>query len=101
MLSAVAAFAAPTQNLLVMCSALLVSSGATLYAASIEAVLLKIGLHSTGLYTLVFLCSENQEINVQRLFPSHCGHSGNHVLLNFGRMKDCPLIKQNIIRLMP
>ena len=43
----VAAAAAQTDNLLVTCTALLVSPSATLYTASIEAVLLKIGLHST------------------------------------------------------
>ena len=44
---AVAAAAAPTTNLLVTCTALLVSPSAGVYATSIESVLLKIGLHST------------------------------------------------------
>ena len=47
MLDAVAAAAAPTPNLLVTCTALLVSPSAHLYTNNIEAVLLKIGLHST------------------------------------------------------
>ena len=43
---AVAAAAAPTPNLLATCTSLLMSSMALLYSPQIEAVLLKIGLHS-------------------------------------------------------
>lgn len=45
----VAEAASPTPNLLVTCTALLVSPSSIVYAANIEAVLLKIGLHSTGM----------------------------------------------------
>ncbi len=45
----VAAASGPTPNLLVTCTALLVSHSAVLYATNIESVLLKIGLHSTDM----------------------------------------------------
>lgn len=47
--SMVATAAAPTPDLLVTCTALLVSPGSIIYFTNIEAVLLRIGLHSTNI----------------------------------------------------
>ena len=49
MSSEVAAAAAPTPNLLVTCTALLVLPVASLHSNCMEAVLLKIGLQSTNM----------------------------------------------------
>ena len=85
---AVAAAAAPTPNLLITCTTLLISPSShmySMYTADIQSVLLKIGLHSTdiGLVLIDHLLRNVSSNTPENSLPLHgkaCGIANNCTL---------------------